>query len=168
MKAIISLGMAALLAGCATGETELEAPRAAGDVIRFTAGRCFGACPAYTLRVTPDGSGLLEPERFTAVPGPTRFTITRAQYQRLRAALAPYRPAAGVTKTITQGQADCQRFATDMPGYSIEWSRGAQKPARLDYQSGCMDTRHARLRSTIRALPAMLGIEAMLKPKAAS
>lgn len=164
---MMGLGLAMLLAGCATGETELETPRAAGDVIRFTAGRCFGACPAYTLRVTPDGSGLLEPDRFTAVPGPTRFTITRAQYQRLRAALAPYRPAAGVTKTIVQGQADCQHFATDMPGYTIEWSRAEQKPARLDYQGGCIDARHARLRSTIRSLPAMLGIQAMLKAKAA-
>lgn len=166
-RMMTAMALSLLLAGCATESTELEKPRIAGDVIRFTAGRCFGACPAYSLQVTPDGSGLLEPERFTAVPGETRFTITRAQYLRLRSALAPYRPVAGTTKTIAQGE-NCTRFATDMPGYTIEWSRGDQKPARLAYQLGCMDARYAKLRSTIQRIPSMLGVEAMLKPKAAS
>ena len=54
-------GAAAMLAGCATEQAELEQPVAAGDIIRFSAGPCFGVCPVYSLRVTPDGSGLLEP-----------------------------------------------------------------------------------------------------------
>lgn len=155
-----------LLAGCATADTELDIPRAAGDTISFTAGRCFGACPAYTVRVTPDGSGLLEPEKFTAVPGPTRFTVTPAQYRQLRMALAPYKPPVGTEKRIAHGE-NCTRFASDMPGYRIEWTRGETKPTRLDYQSGCMDARYGKLRTTIGSIPKLLGIEAMLKPKAA-
>ena len=93
MKRAMMMGPVALLAlaGCVTDreKVELEPPTAAGDTIRFTAGRCFGACPAYTLTVTPDGSGLLEPERFTSVPGPTRFTVSAAQYRQLRTGLAP-------------------------------------------------------------------------------
>lgn len=166
---IMALASAVLLAGCVTdrGEVELEKPTAAGDTIRFTASRCFGACPAYSLRVTPDGSGLLEPERFTAVPGATRFTVTPAQYRRFRASIAAYKPPVGTTKRIANGE-NCQRFATDMPGYSIEWRRGSGKPTRLDYQSGCMDARYARLRTAIGGVPKALGIEAMLKPKPAS
>ena len=91
MTRMIIAATVMLLAGCATADTELDTPRAAGDTIRFTAGRCFGACPAYSVQVTPDGSGLLEPDKFTAVPGPTRFTVTPAQYRQLRLALAPYR-----------------------------------------------------------------------------
>jgi hypothetical protein len=154
-----------LLAGCAAREDGLEPPRAPGDVIRFTAGRCFGACPAYTLQVSPDGSGLLEPERFTAVPGPTRFTVTAAQYRRLVATLGPHRPAAGTTRRIAQG-AECDRFATDMPGYSIEWTRPGQPTTRLDYQSGCMDARHGKLRVAIAAVPKVLDVQTMLNPKA--
>ncbi|WP_088183291.1 DUF6438 domain-containing protein [Sphingobium sp. Z007] len=156
-----------LLAGCVSGgDTELEKPKAPGETIRFTAGRCFGACPSYSLRVTPDGSGLLEPEKFTAVPGPTRFAVSMVQYRRLRAALAPYRPLSGTAKRIGNGE-NCTRFATDMPGYTIEWTGDKGKPTRLEFQSGCMDARYAKLRTTIAAIPKMLDIEPMLKPKPA-
>lgn len=163
MRAIIIAAGAVMLAGCVTDrEAELEPPRAPGDVIRFTAGPCFGACPSYTLRVTPDGSGLLEPQRFTAVPGPTRFTVTPVQYRRLRTLLAPYRPATGTERRIANGE-NCVRFATDMPGYTVEWARGAGKPTRLEFQSGCMDARYARLRTAIAVIPKLLDIEPMLK-----
>lgn len=161
---MVALGVLAL-AGCAVKEDGLEPPRAPGDVIRFTAGRCFGACPAYTLQVSPDGSGLLEPQRFTSVPGPTRFTLTTAQYRRLVATLGPHRPATGTTKRIAQGQ-DCDRFATDMPTYVIEWTRPDQPSTKLEYQSGCMDPKHGRLRVAIASIPRILDIQSMLNPKA--
>lgn len=154
-----------LLAGCMTQQEALEPPKAPGDVIRFTAGRCFGACPAYTVQVSPDGSALLEPERFTSVPGPTRFTVTTGQYRRLVATLAPHRPAAGTTQTIAHGK-NCQRFATDMPSYVIEWSRPGQPTTRLDYQSGCMDPQYGKLRVAIAAVPRILDMQPMLNPKA--
>ncbi len=155
-----------VMSGCATGESaDLEKPRLPGDTIRFTAGRCFGTCPAYSLRVTPDGSGLIEPEKFTAVPGPTRFAVTPAQYRRFRAALSAYRPLTGTTRRITQGEG-CERFATDMPSYVIEWTRSEEKPTRLEYQSGCMDARYGKLRATIASIPRMLDVESMVKPDA--
>lgn len=165
MRWTMALGAAVLLAGCATERAELEKPVAAGDTIRFSAGPCFGVCPSYSLRVTPDGSGLIEPERFTAVPGPTRFTVTPAQYRRFRAALSQFRPPAGTTRRITQGE-NCTRFATDMPGYTIEWARGKTEPTRLEYQSGCMDAGYGKLRATIANIPRLLQIEPMVKPSA--
>jgi hypothetical protein len=167
----MTMALAALmtLAGCAADDTELETPKAPGETIRFTAGRCFGACPSYSLRVTPDGSGLLEPEKFTAVPGPTRFTVTPLQYRKLRASLSPYRPETGTEKRIGNNE-NCTRFATDMPTYAIEWTGGmVGKSARLNFQSGCMDPRYGRLRTAIAAIPRLLEIEKMLKvpvPKA--
>lgn len=165
MKKTMLIALPLLLAGCATAEPGLEPPRAAGDVIRFTAGRCFGSCPTYSLHVSPDGSGLLEPQRFTSVPGPTRFTITPAQYRRLVATLAPHRPAAGTSRKIAHG-AECERFATDLPGYVIEWTRPGQAATRLEYQSGCMDARYGPLRVAIAAVPRILDVEHMLNPKA--
>src|SRR3546814_15311230 len=102
-KALSILAALALLGGCAMEQAELEKPTLAGDTIRFSAGPCFGACPSYSLRVTPDGSGLIEPQRFTAIPGPPRFTVTPAQYRRFRAALAQFRPAHGTVRRIGQG-----------------------------------------------------------------
>ncbi|WP_242125907.1 DUF6438 domain-containing protein [Sphingobium sp. Sx8-8] len=166
MKAIMIFAATALLGACATEQAELEKPKAAGDTIRFSAGPCFGACPSYTLRVTPDGSGLIEPQRFTAIPGPTRFTVTPLQYRRFRAALAPFRPAQGTVRRIGQGE-NCTRFATDMPSYVIEWTRGEAPPTRLEYQSGCMDAGYGRLRATIASIPRMLDVAAMVKPQSA-
>lgn len=163
LRSIMILGGAALLAGCAMQKAELEQPTTAGDTIRFAAGPCFGMCPSYSLRVTPDGSGLLEPERFTAVPGATRFTVTPLQYRRFRAALMPFRPQAGTVKRITQGE-NCTRFATDMPAYTIEWTRGDAPATRLEFQSGCMDPAYGKLRATIATIPRMLDIAPMVKP----
>ncbi|WP_037455876.1 DUF6438 domain-containing protein [Sphingobium chlorophenolicum] len=163
MKAIAILAATALLGACAMEQTELEKPTAAGDTIRFSASPCFGACPSYTLRVTPDGSGLIEPQRFTAVPGPTRFTVTPLQYRRFRTALAQFRPAQGTVKRIGQDE-NCTRFATDMPGYVIEWTRGEGSPTRLEFQSGCMDPGYGKLRATIASIPKMLDIAEMVKP----
>lgn len=163
-KKMMIVAAALMMSGCATGESEdLEKPRLPGDIIRFSAGRCFGTCPAYSLRVTPDGSGLIEPERFTNVPGPTRFAITPAQYRRFRSALSVYRPLTGTTKRIAQGE-NCDRFATDMPSYAIEWTREQAKATRLEYQSGCMDARYGKLRATIASIPRMLDVESMVKP----
>ncbi|WP_150290638.1 DUF6438 domain-containing protein [Sphingobium estronivorans] len=164
-KAIMILAATALLGACATEQAELEKPKAAGDTIKFSAGPCFGACPSYSLQVTPDGSGLIEPQRFTAIPGPTRFTVTPLQYRRFRAALAQFRPAQGTSKRIGHGE-NCARFATDMPGYVIEWTRGDAEPTRLEFQSGCMDAGYGKLRATIASIPKMLDIAAMVKPTA--
>ena len=162
-----ALAGALLLIGCAGTGAEGDSDVATGlaplgDTIRFAAGPCFGACPSYSVTVTPEGSGLLVPERFTAVPGPTRFTVTPAQYRRLRASLAPFRPATGTRKRIAHGE-NCERFATDMPGYDIEWTRKDVDKTELDFQSGCHDAKYTRLRDAIAAVPKLLQIEAMLK-----
>ncbi len=169
MKPIYAAALAAatiILSGCVTtgdGETITPPPGARADTISITAGPCFGACPSYKVTVTPDGSGLLEPRRFTAVPGPTRFTVTTQQYRRLRTALMAYRPTTGMTKKI--GQESCTRFATDHPGYVIQWTRAGTKATQLDFQSGCHDARYAKLRAAITAMPKTLDIEPMLKSK---
>ena len=154
-----------LLAGCTMEREGLEPPKAPGDVIRFTAGRCFGACPTYTVEVSPDGSGLLEPERNTSVPGATRFTLSSAQYRRLVTTLAPHRPPSGTTQRIAHGE-NCETFATDLPAYKVEWSRPGQESTKLEFQSGCMDARYGKLRVAIASVPKILDVERMLNPRA--
>lgn len=165
MRALMIVGLLAALAGCATASESLPpAPAAKADTIRFSAGRCFGACPSYSVTVEPDGSGVLFPEKFTSVPGETRFTVTPAQYRRLRDTLSPFRPATGTQRKIAPGDPSCQRMATDMPGYQIVWTRAPSKPTQLDYYGGCHDPQHTRLRAAIAGVPKLLGIEKMLTP----
>src|SRR3546814_1765112 len=56
---------------------------------------CFGACPVYTVTVSPDGQGVFAGKRFTAVTGERTFALPRDAYDRFAAALAPYRPESG-------------------------------------------------------------------------
>ncbi len=168
VRAALAGACLALTAGCITdrGGDDIASGSGvaarAGDSIRITAGPCFGFCPSYSVLVTPDGSGLLEPRRNTAVPGPTRFTVTVATYRKLRASLAAFRPATGQEKRIDH-QENCTRFATDMPGYEIEWTRKGADKTELRFQSGCGDARYAKLKAALRAMPKLLDIEPMLK-----
>ena len=94
MRAVMmAVAGAMTLGGCATARDAGPAPVA--DTISFSAGACFGTCPIYRVVVEPDGSGVLYPQKFTSVPGETRFTVTPLQYRKLRDGLAPFRPMTG-------------------------------------------------------------------------
>jgi hypothetical protein len=151
----------AVLAGCATS-SGADKPVAKADTIRFSAGPCFGVCPVYSVTVDPKGSGVLIPQKNTAVPGETRFAVTPLQYRRLRDAFAPFRPLTGKEKRIAQGE-NCERAATDMPGYTILWTRAGQDKTVLNFYSGCFDPRYAKLRAAVQSVPKILDIEKMLK-----
>lgn len=155
---------AMLLTGCSTIGIGKKAELPSVETIRFTAGPCLGICPSYSVEVSALGSGDLQPQRNTAVPGATRFTVTPDQYRKFKSILAPYRPTPGMTKRVSHKE-NCARFATDMPSYSIEWKPAGAKPSRLDFQSGCLDPRYTRLRSAISSVPRLLDIEAMVQPE---
>lgn len=161
--AIMAMAMAgvAVLGGCATARDAGPAPVA--DTISFSAGACFGACPIYKLTVEPNGSGVLYPQKFTSVPGETRFTVTPQQYRKLRDLFALFRPVTGTEKRIEPGKA-CVRMATDMPGYTVEWTRRGRKDTKLYYYGGCHDVQYTRLRAAVAAVPGTLDIEKMLRP----
>jgi len=162
MVRIAAAGLAmAVLAGCATS-SGADKPVAKADTIRFSAGPCFGVCPVYSVTVDPKGSGVLIPQKNTAVPGETRFAVTPLQYKRLRDAFAPFRPVTGKEKRIAQGE-NCERAATDMPGYTIIWTRAGQDKTTLNFYSGCFDQRYAKLRAAVQSVPKILDIEKMLK-----
>ncbi len=154
---------AAMLGGCTTARNADSTPGPApvADTISFSASACFGACPVYSVTVEPDGSAVLYPQKYTSVPGETRFTVTPLQYRKLRDSLAPFRPATGGEKRIEPGKA-CLRMATDMPGYTIRWTRKGRKDTQLYYYGGCHDAQYTRLRAAIVTIPRTIDIEKML------
>ena len=113
-----------------------------GDSIRYETGPCFGACPVYTVTVRPDGSGVFDGKRFTAVKGERPFTLTRAQYEAFAARLAPYRPASGSVR-YAMGEPNCRNAATDMPSVDVTWTRAIGDSQSLHYYFGC-DLQHNR------------------------
>lgn len=137
LMAVLAGGVA--LAGCTRGDspTPPEAPiPIEGDSIRYETGPCFGACPVYAVTVRPDGSGVFEGKRFTAVEGTRAFKLSKAEYDAFAAKLAPYRPESG-TKRIAPGEKACGNAATDMPSVDITWTRAIGDSQGLYYYFGC-------------------------------
>src|SRR3546814_8814740 len=92
MRSILLLAPLIALAGCVAGGTATPADRA---TITYATQPCFGACPVYTVTVSPDGQGVFAGKRFTAVTGERPFALPSDAYDRFAAALAPNRPGSG-------------------------------------------------------------------------
>jgi hypothetical protein len=136
--AIIALGALAL-SGCVKpsgGPGPGKPVPIEGDSVRYETGPCYGRCPVYAVTVHPDGTGVFEGKRFTAVTGEKPFTLSRAQYDAFVAKLAPYRPESGQVR-YAPGQQNCQPAATDASSVNITWTRAIGDSQGLYFYYGC-------------------------------
>ena len=138
MKQVLGLGVMGLaLAGCIPeSRVPAEPVPIEGDSISYETGPCFGRCPVYAVTVRPDGSGIFEGKRFTAVTGERSFTLSRAQYDAFAARLAPYRPESGEVR-YSQGEGNCPNAPTDMPSVEVHWTRAIGDSQKLHFYYGC-------------------------------
>lgn len=155
-------GVAVLaLAGCVRGGGPGGPIAIEGDSIRYETGPCFGACPVYAVTVRPDGSGVFEGKRFTAVSGTREFRLTRAQYDAFAAKLAPYRPASGEVR-YAHGEPNCRQVATDMPSVDVTWTRAIGDSQRLHYYFGCEMEKNRAMSEALGNAPDALPIESLI------
>lgn len=162
-RLILATGTAMLLAGCATHgvvPSPGSAQPAEADTIAYETQPCFGACPVYTVTVSPDGQGTFTGKRFTAVSGERDFTVDRATYRHFAAALAPYRPAEGAA-TYRSGSANCGPAPTDMPSVDVTWTDSIGATASLHFYLGCR-ARNPHLAAALAAAPDLLPIATMI------
>lgn len=158
--AITGLGALAL-AGCAkTAEPGRPVPIEA-DSIRYETGPCFGRCPVYAVTVRPDGTGVFQGKRFTAVSGEKAFRLTPAQYRAFEAKLAPYRPASGQVR-YAPGEKNCQPAATDMPSVDITWTRAIGDSQALYFYYGCLAEKNRPIGQALGDAVEALPIQALI------
>lgn len=154
--------VALLLGGCIPSAHPPETPRPMEtDAIRYETGPCFGACPVYAVTVHPDGSGVFEGRRFTAVTGTRSFHATPAQVAAFAARLAPYRPASG-ERRYAPGEANCRNAATDMPSVTVRWTRAAGDSQSLYFYFGCNRQALGRMADALGNAPDALPIQDMI------
>ncbi|KQN81425.1 hypothetical protein ASE90_12615 [Sphingomonas sp. Leaf67] len=157
---IIALGLLPILGGCvmAVGNTTTEGAPVAieRETITYETSPCFGTCPVYSVTIQPDGSGVFEGRRFTAVTGTRVFRATPAQYRAFAAKIRPYRPAQG-DRLLQPGQPGCENAPTDMPSVDIRWNEISGASQRLSYYFGCGAADDGRtgaaLRGAVKELP---------------
>lgn len=164
MRRILA-GMTVLtLAGCIPPGRGPQPIPVESDSITYETGPCFGACPVYSVTVRPDGSGVFDGKRFTAVSGERRFTLTPAQYAAFAARLAPYRPETGNVR-YAQGEPLCQRAATDMPSVDIRWTRAIGDSQSLHFYFGCDLEKNRAMRDALGRAPDALPIGELIGPR---
>ena len=161
-KAVVVL-MAVALAGCAKTGTRPDGKPVPieGDSITYETGPCFGACPVYSVTVRPDGTGVFDGKRFTAVSGVRAFTLTKAQYDAFAARLAPYRPASGEVR-YAHGEPGCKQVATDLPSVDIRWTRAIGDSQGLYFYFGCDMAKNEKMAEALGNAPDALPIEELI------
>ena len=162
-RVMVGLGVMLALSACAHTAVKPRTPVAIeADSITYETGPCFGRCPVYSVTVRPDGSGVFNGIRFTAVTGERKFQLSKAQYDAFAAQLAPYRPASGEVR-YSHGEPNCQQAVTDMPSVDIRWTRAIGDSQSLYYNFGCnMEQNRAMAQALGNATDAIPALEALI------
>jgi len=164
MRSIVMMAAMAALGGCAMdGATQVDAGTpmpVESNSITYATHPCFGACPVYSVTVSPDGQGTFTGTRFTAVTGERTFTLSREAYERFAAALAPYRPESGEVR-FDMGSEKCGAAITDQPSVDVTWTSEIGSSEHLYFYYGCAGDNQA-LADALRSAPEALPIAEMI------
>lgn len=155
MRLMMTTAAAIMMAGCATVPRPGAPVAIESESISYETAPCFGTCPVYRVTMLPDGSGVFEGIRFTAVTGTRAFRPGADAYRRFFAALAPYRPVG--ERLIQPGTPDCGNAPTDMPGVDVRWSEVSGASHHLNFYYGCRQANPA-MAEALRAAPQLLPI----------
>lgn len=142
------------LMGCASVQ---QAPNTQ-ETIRYASSPCFGACPIYSVEVTPTGLIRFEGKQYTKAIGVKEIQGSVKDYKKLAYDLKTYRPETG-TQAKTGG---CQQTATDMSSYYISWIQLNGTETKLSHYKGCMSPANSRLNKIMDSLPDQLGIKDLI------
>lgn len=156
MRMAWALGVTLALAGCAHHRV-----REGGETITYTAGRCFGACPAYSVTLGPDGQGIFAGEAFTASTGEHRFQATPEQVRAFTDRLAAWRPTGD--KLIEPGAGGrggnrCREATTDQSTVDIRWQPALAPASHLRFYFGCDVTKNRAMADALLSAPDLLPI----------
>jgi hypothetical protein len=165
MRRFAIIGLSALaLAGCVkpSGGPGPSVPMPTeNDSIRYETSACYGRCPVYAVTLRPDGTGVFEGKRFTAVTGTKAFTLSRAQYDAFAAKLAPWRPEQGEVR-YAPGEKNCGPAATDMPSVDVVWTRAVGDSQRLYFYYGCRAEQNRALGQALGEATEVLPIQELI------
>lgn len=158
MKKLLLAGLFTFsLVGCAT--TPDQPQDTMQETIRYSSSPCFGACPIYSVEVSPSGAVHFDGKQYTKVIGTQELTVNPSVYKKLQQELKTYRPETG-TNVKTTG---CVQTATDQPSAYFWWKRPDGTVTRLSHYQGCISPANAELNKLIEKLPTLIGIEDLVR-----
>ena len=157
MKKLLLSGFFTLaLVGCAS--TPEQSQNVAQETIRYSTSPCFGACPIYSVEVSPNGTVHFEGKQYTKVTGTRDLQVDPAVYKKLQSELKTYRPETGSNVRTT----GCVQTATDKPSSYFWWKQADGTTTRLSHYTGCISPANDELNKLIDKLPTLIGIEELV------
>ncbi|WP_312103198.1 DUF6438 domain-containing protein [Acinetobacter venetianus] len=158
MKKLLLAGLFTFsLVGCAT--TPDQPQDTMQETIRYSSSPCFGTCPIYSVEVSPSGAVHFDGKQYTKVIGTQELTVDPSVYKKLQQELKTYRPETGANVKTT----GCVQTATDQPSAYFWWKRPDGSVTRLSHYQGCISPANAELNKLIEKLPALIGIEDLVR-----
>jgi hypothetical protein len=95
---------------------------------------CFGACPIYSVEITPAGEVQFDGKQYTKVTGTQELKVDPSVYKKLQKELETYRPTTGANVKTT----GCTETATDHPSSYFWWKGTDGTVTRLSHYTGCI------------------------------
>lgn len=158
MKKLLLAGLFTFsLVGCAT--TPDQPQDTMQETIRYSSSPCFGACPIYSVEVSPSGAVHFDGKQYTKVIGTQELTVDPSVYKKLQQELKTYRPETGANVKTT----GCVQTATDQPSAYFWWKRPDGTITRLSHYQGCISPANAEFNKLIERLPTLIGIEDLVR-----
>ena len=157
MKKLLILSLFTFsLVGCAS--TPSETSNTVQETIRYSSSPCFGACPIYSVEISPSGTVNFNGKQYTKVTGTQTLTIDPSVYKKLQSELKTYRPETGSNVRTT----GCVQTATDKPSSYFWWKQADGTTTRLSHYTGCISPANDELNKLIDKLPTLIGIEELV------
>ena len=83
MKKLLIAGVFTFtLVGCAS--TPPQAQGMMQETIRYSSSPCFGACPIYSVEISPSGAVHFDGKQYTKVTGTQDLTVSPSVYKKLQ------------------------------------------------------------------------------------
>lgn len=144
------------LIGCAATPHQSEHIQ---ETIRYSSSPCFGACPIYSVEITPEGVVHFDGKQYTKVTGTQDLKVDPATYRKLQQQLHTYRPETGANAKTT----GCKQTVTDQSSAYFSWIRPDGTVTQLSHYKGCISPANAELNKIIDQLPKVIGIENLIR-----
>ena len=158
MKKLLILSLFTFsLVGCASASSETS--NTVQETIHYSSSPCFGACPIYSVEISPSGTVNFNGKQYTKVTGTQTLTIDPSVYKKLQQELKTYRPETGANVKTT----GCQQTATDQPSAYFVWIRPDGTTTKLSHYTGCISPANIELNKLIDKLPKLIGIEDLVR-----
>lgn len=119
--------------------------------IEISEDACFGTCPIYSIRVTPDDHYVLDGERFTRSSGRSEGQLAAGAFGALAGIIRDADVMAFPADITPSNPAACgSRIATDLPGFNIRVVL-RERDKDVHWYPGCQASSYGEEMTRIRA-----------------